>query len=91
MNPRPRTGYFPKRAFGGVALGGLGGQNGSPLSNGAILGSSGLGSQSSGFGGFDDVGASGKRDSYSSRRQSMATAMGKRAGAAPAAIQEEEE
>ncbi|KAF9147098.1 hypothetical protein BG015_011315 [Linnemannia schmuckeri] len=33
----------------------------------------------------------GKRDSYSSRRQSMATAMGKRAGAAPAAIQEEEE
>lgn len=91
MNPRPRTGYFPKREFGGVALGGLGGQNGSPLSNGAIMGSSGLGNPSPGFGGFDDVGASGKRDSYSSRRQSMATAMGKRAGAAPAAIQEEEE
>ncbi|KAF9134193.1 hypothetical protein BGW39_007807 [Mortierella sp. 14UC] len=33
----------------------------------------------------------GKRDSYSNRRQSMATAMSKRAGAAPAAIQEEEE
>ncbi|KAG0026103.1 hypothetical protein BGZ81_006610 [Podila clonocystis] len=84
MNPRPRTGYFPKREFG-VALGGLGGQNGSPLSNGPSGGN-----QSPGFGGFDDVG-SGKRDSYSSRRQSMATAMGKRAGAAPAAIQEEEE
>ncbi|KAI9242512.1 MAG: hypothetical protein BYD32DRAFT_456899 [Podila humilis] len=89
MNPRPRTGYFPKREFGGVALGGLGGQNGSPLSNGA-MGPSGLGNQSPGLGGFDDVGGSGKRDSYSSRRQSMATAMGKR-GAAPAAIQEEEE
>ncbi|KAG0022049.1 hypothetical protein BGZ82_011123 [Podila clonocystis] len=89
MNPRPRTGYFPKREFG-VALGGLGGQNASPLSNGiSSMGPSG-GNQSPGFGGFDDVG-SGKRDSYSSRRQSMATAMGKRAGAAPAAIQEEEE
>lgn len=64
------------------------------------------GSQSPGFGTFETVyetSASsagngigsgpgvGKRDSYSNRRQSMATAMGKRAGAAPAAIQEEEE
>ncbi|KAF9334374.1 hypothetical protein BG006_002275 [Podila minutissima] len=91
MNPRPRTGYFPKREFGGVALGGLGGQNGSPSGISSSMGPSGLGNQSPGFGGFDDVGGSGKRDSYSSRRQSMATAMGKRAGAAPAAIQEEEE
>ncbi|KAG0092762.1 hypothetical protein BGZ92_008659 [Podila epicladia] len=90
MNPRPRTGYFPKREFGGVALGGLGGQNASPGVS-SSMGPSGLGNQSPGFGGFDDVGGSGKRDSYSSRRQSMATAMGKRAGAAPAAIQEEEE
>ncbi|KAF9420798.1 hypothetical protein BGZ94_009033 [Podila epigama] len=99
MHPRPRTGFFPKREFGGVALGGLGGQNGvgagnSPLGlggNGSINGS-GLGNQSPGFGGFDEsVGGSGKRDSYSSRRQSMAVAMGKRGGAAPAAIQEEEE
>ncbi|KAG9072118.1 hypothetical protein KI688_006342 [Linnemannia hyalina] len=64
------------------------------------------GSQSPGFGTFETVyetsaGSAGngvgsgpgvgKRDSYSNRRQSMATAMGKRAGATPAAIQEEEE
>ncbi|KAG0343693.1 hypothetical protein BG004_005075, partial [Podila humilis] len=116
IHPRPRTGagFFPKREFGGVALGGLGGQNNvmsSPLSNGiaasgvngmlsgdngggSVVGQpSRLGNQSPGFGGFDEsVGGSGnKRDSYSSRRQSMAVAMGKRPGAAPAAIQEEEE
>jgi hypothetical protein len=51
--------------------------------------SAAVGSIGNGVGG---VGSGvGKRDSYSSRRQSMATAMGKRAGAAPAAIQEEEE
>ncbi|OAQ34340.1 hypothetical protein K457DRAFT_133884 [Linnemannia elongata AG-77] len=64
------------------------------------------GSQSPSFGTFETVyetsagsagngvgsgPGAGKRDSYSSRRQSMATVMGKRAGAAPAAIQEEEE
>ncbi|KAF9105479.1 hypothetical protein BGX29_012150 [Mortierella sp. GBA35] len=114
--PRPRTGFYPKREFGGPggngsgaggALGGLGGLGGAGVPS--HLGSSSIvvghgsnnGSQSPGFGGFETVYESSvvspnnnpgaKRDSYSSRRQSMAVAMGKRAGAAPAAIQEEEE
>ncbi|KAG0280663.1 hypothetical protein BGZ96_001470, partial [Linnemannia gamsii] len=51
--------------------------------------STAVGSSGNGVGGAGP--GVGKRDSYSNRRQSMATAMGKRAGAAPAAIQEEEE
>ncbi|KAF8964715.1 hypothetical protein BGZ46_000743, partial [Entomortierella lignicola] len=81
LNPRPRTGLFPKREYGGPALGGLGGHNSpgpSPMSSEVSYdGASGIGGA--------------KRESYSSRRQSMAVAMGKRPGAAPAAIQEEEE
>ncbi|KAF9960511.1 hypothetical protein BGZ72_006736 [Mortierella alpina] len=94
IHPRPRTGLFPKREYTGGALGGLGGLGGAGVP-------SGLGNSSSGHqGGFDHSydanmgnGGSvvGKRDSYSSRRQSMAVAMGKRPGAAPAVIQEEEE
>ncbi|KAF9117154.1 hypothetical protein BGX27_000003 [Mortierella sp. AM989] len=81
INPRPRTGHFPKRDYGGVALGGLGGHN--------SQGSSPSNSDHSYEGGSGAGGT--KRDSYSGRRQSMAVAMGKRPGAAPAAIQEEEE
>ncbi|KAF9281768.1 hypothetical protein BGZ68_006439 [Mortierella alpina] len=94
IHPRPRTGLFPKREYTGGALGGLGGLGGAGVPSG--LGNSNNGGQ----GGFDhsydanmgnggNVG--GKRDSYSSRRQSMAVAMGKRPGAGPAVIQEEEE
>ncbi|KAF9193145.1 hypothetical protein BGZ51_004117 [Haplosporangium sp. Z 767] len=87
LHPRPRTGMFPKREYGGVSLGGV---------NSGF----GHGNSGSGLGGFEpsyeggSAGAGGvgaKRDSYSNRRQSMAVAMGKRGGAAPAAIQEEEE
>ncbi|GJJ77615.1 hypothetical protein EMPS_09974 [Entomortierella parvispora] len=98
LNPRPRTGLFPKREYGGVALGGLGGLGGASVPSNHTShgynppGSPGLhGNQSLGSSGADHDGAGGKRDSYSSRRQSMAVAMGKRPGAAPAAIQEEEE
>ncbi|KAF9438244.1 hypothetical protein BGZ76_009075 [Entomortierella beljakovae] len=76
INPRPRTGLYPKREYGGAALGGLGGHNNSapsPMSQD-----------------YDRTNSASKRESYS-RRQSMAVAMGKRPGAAPAAIQEEEE
>ncbi|KAF9926613.1 hypothetical protein BGZ65_007215 [Modicella reniformis] len=91
INPRPRTGLYPKREYGGAALGGLGGA-GVP----SHLGASPLSSQSSNMNatdhGYEGSGAGGaKRDSYSNRRQSMAVVMGKRPGAAPAAIQEEEE
>ncbi|CAO3563040.1 unnamed protein product [Mortierella alpina] len=95
IHPRPRTGLFPKREYTGGALGGLGGLGGAGVPSG--LGSSSNGGQ----GGFDHSydanmnsgggSVGGKRDSYSSRRQSMAVAMGKRPGAAPAVIQEEEE
>ncbi|KAF9977807.1 hypothetical protein BGZ75_010209, partial [Mortierella antarctica] len=93
IHPRPRTGLFPKREYTGGALGGLGGLGGAGVPSG--LGNSSNGGQ----GGFDSYDANmgnggsvgGKRDSYSSRRQSMAVAMGKRPGAAPAVIQEEEE
>ncbi|KAF9361981.1 hypothetical protein BGX26_008153 [Mortierella sp. AD094] len=81
INPRPRTGLFPKREYGGATLGGLGGHNNQ--------GSSPVGSDHTYEGASGTGGA--KRESYSSRRQSMAVAMGKRPGAAPAAIQEEEE
>ncbi|KAG0205629.1 hypothetical protein BGX28_002788 [Mortierella sp. GBA30] len=89
INPRPRTtGLFPKREYGGAALGGLGGLGGagvpSGLNNSQVDHSVYEASMNGG-----NVGS--KRDSYSSRRQSMAVAMGKRSGAAPAAIQEEEE
>ncbi|KAG0370733.1 hypothetical protein BGZ54_004471 [Gamsiella multidivaricata] len=91
INPRPRTGFFPKREYGGAALGGLGGLGGAGVSS-----SSGLAhGHGHGHGGmdhsYDSTATGAKRDSYSSRRQSMAVAMGKRSGAAPAAIQEEEE
>ncbi|KAG0322171.1 hypothetical protein BGZ99_003437, partial [Dissophora globulifera] len=113
LNPRPRTGssgFFPKREYGGVSLGGLGGLGGntmlsSPSSSlatcsplGSSMGAAATAAQSAGQGqglapggAMDhalDVGGA-KRDSYSSRRKSMA--VGKRSGAAPAAIQEEEE
>jgi len=100
LNPRPRTGMFSKREYGGVALGGLGGLGGASVPSSHSSHSHGYnppnspglhGSQSLGSSGADHDGAGGKRDSYSSRRQSMAVAMGKRPGAAPAAIQEEEE
>ncbi|KAF9402103.1 hypothetical protein BGX21_011210, partial [Mortierella sp. AD011] len=81
INPRPRTGMFPKREYGGAALGGLGGLNNQVSSP---AGSDHTYEGPSGIGGA-------KRESYSSRRQSMAVAMGKRPGPAPAAIQEEEE
>ncbi|KAF9999315.1 hypothetical protein BGZ79_007067, partial [Entomortierella chlamydospora] len=81
INPRPRTGMFPKREYGGATLGGLGGLNNQV--------SSPAGSDHTYEGPSGISGA--KRESYSSRRQSMAVAMGKRPGPAPAAIQEEEE
>ncbi|ORZ23920.1 hypothetical protein BCR41DRAFT_369019 [Lobosporangium transversale] len=63
--------------------------NVSSLSNGMSIGG---GAHQGMNNDFDaSLGGAVKRDSYSNRRQSMATAMGKRPGAAPAAIQEEEE
>jgi len=83
LNPRPRT------TGRGPALGGLGGSTGghSHLSAQPITNTH-LGQGSDAY--DNQGGAGGKRDPYS-RRQSMAVAMGKRPGAAPAAIQEEEE
>ncbi|KAF9573244.1 hypothetical protein EC968_008882 [Mortierella alpina] len=96
IHPRPRTGLFPKREYGGGALGGLGGLGGAGVPSG--LGNSCNNGSQGGFEHSYDAnmgsgggGVGGKRDSYSSRRQSMAVAMGKRPGAGPAVIQEEEE
>ncbi|KAG0243639.1 hypothetical protein BGX31_010423 [Mortierella sp. GBA43] len=93
INPRPRANLYPKRGeYEGPALGGLRGAGvpshlgAPPLMAHAMGGHSGM---DHGYDGQTVVG--GKRESYSSRRQSMAQAMGKRPGAAPAAIQEEEE
>ncbi|KAF9920843.1 hypothetical protein FBU30_009204 [Linnemannia zychae] len=104
--PKREFGTGAGGALGGLGgLGGAGVPShlgSSAMVAGPGSGLSNDGSRSPGFGSFETVYEStspnnsigsmpGKRDSYSSRRQSMAVAMGKRAGAAPAAIQEEEE